>query len=257
MLASKMKDKCLKCKNLKCNCIYCKNYSCLKCDKHIFDNVDSVCCDKCDKWIHKNCANISDKNYKGMQKNKPGEEIWLCIRCLDFPFSNIDNKKLLLLHENENNLTANIDLTKFSISCSICLRKLGKPLKGIPCNCCKSLVHRRCSKLKASEISDLSKTKNYIWECLYCKKEKFPLVELDRNKLEQESFNSLYSCKCLKNTDFTTEKDKDVFHYTPIYDREDEKSILTDTNNFLESFTIQPSFDYFQTHDFHKFIQKK
>ena len=43
MLASKMKDKCLKCKNLKCNCIYCKNYSCLKCDKHIFDNVDSVC----------------------------------------------------------------------------------------------------------------------------------------------------------------------------------------------------------------------
>ena len=253
-----MKDKCLKCKNLKCNCIYCKNYSCLKCDKHIFDNVDSVCCDKCDKWIHKTCANISDKNYKGMQKNKPGEEIWLCIRCLDFPFSNIDNKKLLLLHENENNLTTNIDLiTKFSITCSICLHKLGKPLKGIPCNCCKSLVHRRCSKLKPSEIRDLSKTKNYIWECLYCKKEKFPFVELDCNELEQESFNSLYSCKCLKNTDFTTEKDKDVFHYTPIYDREDEKSILTDTSNFLELFTIQPSFDYFQTHDFHKLIQKK
>ena len=121
------------------NCVYCTNYSCLKCDKHIYDNVDSVCCDKCDKWIHKTCANISDKKYKDMQENKPGEEIWLCIGCLDFPFSNIDNKKLLLLHENENNLTANIDLTKFSISCSICLRKLGKPLKGIPCNRCKPL----------------------------------------------------------------------------------------------------------------------
>ena len=88
-----------------------------------------MCCDKCDKWIHKTCANISDKKYKDMQENKPGEEIWLCIGCLDFPFSNIDNKKLLLLHENENNLTTNIDLTKFSITCSICLCKLGKSFK--------------------------------------------------------------------------------------------------------------------------------
>ena len=171
-----MKDKCLKCKkpvlsrqnrincnlckkvlHLKCteltksqfqsyqkgkllfNWIYCTNYSCLKCDKHIYDNVNSAYCNKCDKWIDKTCANVSDKKYKDMQENKPGEEIWLCIGCLDFPFSNIDNKKLLLLHENENNLTTNIDLTKFSITCSICLRKLGKPLKGIPCNRCKPL----------------------------------------------------------------------------------------------------------------------
>ena len=106
-----------------------------------------------------------------MLENKPGEEIWLCVGCLDFPFSNTDNKKLLLLHENENNLISNIDLTKFRITCSICLCKLGKPSKGIPCNCCKSLVHRRCSKLEPSEIRDLSKNKNYIWECRYCKKE--------------------------------------------------------------------------------------
>ena len=192
-----------------------------------------------------------------MQENKPDDESWLCTGCLDFPFSNVDNKTLLLLHKNENNLTTNIDLTKFSITCSICLRKLGKPLKCILCDCCKSLLHRRCSKLKPSEIRDLIKTKTYIWECHYCKKEKFPFAALDYNKLEQESFNSLSSCKCLKNTDFTTEKDKNVFHYTPIYNREDEKSILTDTNNFLESFTIQPNFDYFQTHDFHKLIQKK
>ena len=79
-------------------------------------------------WIHKTCANTSDKKCKDMQGNKPGEEIWLCIGCLDFPFSSIDNKKLLLLHENENNVTTNIGLTKFSIICSICLRKLGKPL---------------------------------------------------------------------------------------------------------------------------------
>ena len=118
-----------------------------------------------------------------MLENKPGEEIWLCNGCLDFPFKNIDNKNLLLLHENENNLSTNRDLTKFSITCSICLRKLEKPLKGITCNCCKSFVHIRCSKLKSSEIRDLSKTKQYIWECHYCKKEKFPFVDLDYNEL--------------------------------------------------------------------------
>ena len=36
---------------------------------NIYDNVDSVCCNKCDKWIHKTCAKISDKN-KDMQENK-------------------------------------------------------------------------------------------------------------------------------------------------------------------------------------------
>ena len=53
-------------------------------------------------------------------------------------------------------------------------------------------------------------------ECHYWKRKKFPFVNLDYNKLEQKSFNSLYSCKCLKNTGFTTEKDKNDFHYTPI-----------------------------------------
>lgn len=50
---------------------------------------------------------MSDKNIK------------LCNNgCLGYLFTNIDNKKLLLLHENENNLT------KFSTKCSICLCKL-------------------------------------------------------------------------------------------------------------------------------------
>ena len=186
-----------------------------------------------------------------MQENTPGEEIWLCNGCLDFPFTNIDNKKLPLLYENENNLTTNIDLTKFSTTCSTCLCKLGKPFKGKPCNCCNSLDHRRCSKLKSPEIRDLSKTKKYMWECHYCKKEKFPFVDLDCNELEQESFNSLYSCKCLKNTNFTKGEDKNVFHYTPINNTEDKKASLADTNNFLELFTIQLNFDSFQTHDFH------
>ena len=32
---------------------------------------------------------------------------------------------------------------------------------------------------------------------------------------------------------------------------------IADTSNFLESFTIQPNFDCFQTHGFHKLMLKK
>ena len=75
---------------------------------------------------------------------------------------------------------------------------------------------------------------------------------------EQESLNSLYSCKCLKKkNNFTTEKDKNAFRYTPINNKEDEKTSLVDANNIIESFIIQLNFDYFQTHDFHKLMQKK
>ena len=135
--------------------------------------------------------------------------------------------------------------------------KLGKFLKGVPCNCCNSLVHRRCSKLRSSEIQDLRKTKKRDKGMSLLQKEKFPFIDLDCNELEQESFNSLYSCKYLKNTDVHTKKDKNVFHYTPINNREDEKTSLADTNNFLELFTIQPNFDYFRTHNFQKLTQKK
>ena len=49
-----------------------------------------------------------------------------------------------------------------------------------------------------------------IQESHPCKKEKLPSVDLDCNKLEQESFSSLYSCKQLANTDHNTEKDKNI-----------------------------------------------
>ena len=59
---------------------------------------------------------------------------------------------------------------------------------------------------------------------LQLQNENFPLVDLDCNELEHKSFYSLYSCKCFKNTDFTTDKDKNVFHYTPTNHREHGKA---------------------------------
>ena len=121
-LASKIKEKCLKCKkpvssrqnrincnlckevfHLKCteltkskfqsyqkgkllfNCIYCTNYSCLKCDKHVYDNVGKACCNKCDKWIHKSCANIREKNIKPWRKTNQVKKSGFVMDASTFP----------------------------------------------------------------------------------------------------------------------------------------------------------------------------
>ena len=103
--------------NIFLNWIYCSNYSPLKCEKQIYDNIDSVRCDKCDKWIHKTCANIKYIKYKDMQKNRPGEKTWLFNECLNLPSTSTDNKKLFLRYGNENNFTTNMGPTKFSTTC--------------------------------------------------------------------------------------------------------------------------------------------
>ena len=132
-----------------------------------------MCCDKCDNWIQKTCASISDKKCKDMQENKPCQEIWLCIGSLTFPSQILIIKIYSFYMKMKTTLLLTMTLLNLVfIYCSIYLRKLGKSLKGIPCNCCKSFVHRRCSKLKLSEIGHLSKTKKYLWECHYCKKGK-------------------------------------------------------------------------------------
>ena len=64
-------------------------------------------------------------------------------------------------------------------------------------------------------------------------------MDLDINDLKQESFSSFCSWKCLESIDFETQKDKSVFQYTSINNRGDEKTSLSDTETFLESFTTK------------------
>ena len=53
------------------------------------------------------------------------------------------------------------------------------------------------------------------------------------------------------------QKDKNVFYFTSINNKEAERTSLADTNNFLDLLTTQPNFDYFQTHDPLRLMQKK
>ena len=86
--------------------------------------------------------------------------------CLDFPFNALNNSKLISLYiQKKKKTTLKLDVNRFVLSCSVCCHKLNRPLKGIPCTTCKSLVHRKCSRLKISEITEVLKTKEKVEKC--------------------------------------------------------------------------------------------
>ena len=142
--------------------------------------------------------------------------------------------------------------------CSVCCHKLNRPLKGIPCTTCKSLVHRKYSRLKISEITEVLKTKEKIenWECPSCKKAKFLFCDSDHLAIEKGVFNSNFLYKCSRDTNFTTEGGKFTFKYKPSEENGDKKTKLLKINEFLDEHVLNPNFEYYHTHDFYKFSAK-
>ena len=58
-------------------------------------------------------------------------------------------------------------------------------MKGIKCSCCISLVYKKCSKLKTSEITELQKSKRKHWQCISCQSHKFPYATIDAIELQK------------------------------------------------------------------------
>ena len=83
-----------------------------------------------------------------MQQKSIGEKGWFCSNCLDHPFRDVTNESLISLFEENKRVMSHIYLKKFNPVCSICMRKLVKPLRSIPWYCCCYLVHGKYSKLK-------------------------------------------------------------------------------------------------------------
>ena len=82
-------------------CKYCPDYSCLKCDKHVYDQQPGIFCNICNLWVHRSCAGISKKEYEDLQ-NSDNDEPWYCRPCKInlFAFFELTNNQLLKLHEN-------------------------------------------------------------------------------------------------------------------------------------------------------------
>ena len=79
--------------------------------------------------------------------------------------------------------------------CSVCLKKNNKI--GIKCTSCKQNVHKKCSRLKHSEILDLANC-NPNFQCMSCSTEKFPFVFQDNIDIQKHCLDSNFLCKFQK-----------------------------------------------------------
>ena len=75
-------------------------FPCGICHKTILAHVKSVYCNNCNFWVHIKCNDISNSEYKELQK-EPDDVPWFCLNCtkMMFPFGQLDNNELINLYD--------------------------------------------------------------------------------------------------------------------------------------------------------------
>ena len=242
-------------KNLIWNCTYCTFFPCIKCKKPVFGFQNAIQCQSCDKWIHLKCSGQNDKH-----KNASD---FICCLCYSPPFSSLNNEQFLeqlnfsFTIGSFENLILDASFDTYRKRCSVCnrshkIRKINQSkqfYKLVPCFSCKSLIHRKCTKIPLRELLNTDSNKMVTWECSHCNTDKFPFANINDSELDKLSFNSLFSCSCLKSTNFSNLR-FNRFNFDSFYAG---KNFGPDPHNLTDTyFDLEPNFDYSSIHDFHK-----
>ena len=71
---------------------YSINFPCKVCGKIVNDNDRAIQCERCNYWIHINCNNLNNIDYKFLQSSN---DPWYCILCCRqiFPFDSMKSNK--------------------------------------------------------------------------------------------------------------------------------------------------------------------
>jgi hypothetical protein len=187
-------------------------------------------------------------------------ELWHCKKCYSniFPFTNIDNNKFEKLFDNKKKDLIIPNITDLSNTCSVCTKTLYNKNKGIPCNMCNALIHRKCTKLKVKELINLIKNDLPSWECSACIKLKFPFSDIPDCEIEEQTFNSNFNCICKTKNISSQNITKEIFNFSKMnFDTDKNFNIETDNNDIEDATQLSVDFSYYLTHDFHKLIQKQ
>jgi len=116
---------------------------CMKCLKNVYENTNSICCDKCDNWFHLRCSKLKLKEFKKFTKNQNLN--YICYYCFNYP-------------------------------CPKCTKPVFDHHNGICCDCCGKWLHLKCTKLNKESYFNIHKN---IWFCSFCFEFPFSSVNND------------------------------------------------------------------------------
>ena len=137
---------------------YCEDYTCLACKKHVCDWQEGFLCDYCEQWIHRKCARLTKQENKEIESKE--EEICYCRMCTKdiFPFHEVSNtqphKILIKSGRPKNDINKNIEIKSKikTTTCNVCNKRNKIINKGVLCKTCFSPIHRKCYKIKLSDM---------------------------------------------------------------------------------------------------------
>ena len=147
---------------------------CIKCTKFVYENQNSICCDKCQGWIHVACSGLKLKEFYKIDDNTK----FLCRYCLNSP-------------------------------CGKCDKPVYPKQNGIQCSHddCGKWHHLRCTHFTLTEYSNRkSRLHTELWYCPECTH--LPFDNINQNDLKQlvndetrlrDYFNILTCNKTFKN----------------------------------------------------------
>ncbi len=228
-------------------CPPCKQKLCVRCNISTHNKSKTSCC-LCKNLYHNVCAGLKSKNHVSD---------WLCGICRPsvFPFHNVDYKTLIKLSTSCDKYSLqNLTLlaTEMSRKCSVCTKVLSKSNPGIPCFCCNSKVHVKCSKLIDPKNTFHSFKGN--WQCENCMKDKFPFCEIDNDSLAHIFENSLPKKEKFSPEFSIDDKLKLLLSYSSksnwyahVCDNETDPH-----DNFTHNYESKPNFHYYDVTDFRK-----
>ena len=159
-------------------------------------------------------------------------------------------------HSLEKYSRDKLSANKLCNRCNICKVNLNLNNKGIPCSSCKCRIHVKCAKIDPKTFHVYKGN----WQCQQCISSNFPFTIVDNNELydflifnsndnnKPKKFKPVVSIQDRLKLMLSYSKQSPWYAYT--HPNDQEHAFFTD--EFEESMTIRPNFDYYDIDQFRK-----
>ena len=234
--------------NMPWKCYFCiLNTHCEKCKLISTPKKKTIFCQLCNKIFHIKCVGITVPSYNNLCET---DKTWYCRSCneINIPFHAIDNRSLLKCFEIKVKKDVPIKTPNIHINCSCCSKNVMVNHRKIYCSTCSHYIHQKCSFLKPKDLQILNLD---TWECLNCRKEKFPFINIENDELLMFGFNSNLKCSCSTRNINSIPNNLNLLLTS--HSDEDFQNSENLNENYVD---LKPDFKYYEVHDFHKMIDK-